>query len=68
MKAAKPLSPHALGALARLGRRPLPCSEINPGVADRLMREGLIEQVELPSPFASHKGKRIGHYQLKAKP
>ena len=38
-----PLSQHALGVLQRLSRYPIPRSEINPGVIDRLSREDLIE-------------------------
>lgn len=61
-----PLSASALGALDELIRvGPLPYGHFNPGVIDRLSRETLIEVVNLPSPFASHKpGTLIRHVKI----
>lgn len=52
----KPLSAHALGVLRSLVEDgPMPRQEINPGVANRFDREKLTEEVQLPSPYQSHK-------------
>jgi len=59
-----PLSEHALAALKRVAREPLPSSEINPGVVNRLLRDSFVEDVRLPSPFKSHKGALISHLQI----
>lgn len=59
-----PLSEHAKAALKLLESGPIPPFEINPGVLNRLQRSGFIEYLQLPSPYASHKGKRINHVQL----
>lgn len=65
-KPLKPLTAHALAELAEIDRAPVPCSAVNPGVADRLKREGLIEVVQKTSPFKIHKGKMCAHWQLTA--
>jgi hypothetical protein len=59
-----PLKPGAIAVLQELTRRPAPCSQINPGVRDRLTRESLVEEIELPSPFAKNKGAPIPHLQI----
>lgn len=59
-----PLTPHALGVLADLAARPLPRQDINAGVVNRFEREGLVVEVELPSPFAAHKGRPIRHLKI----
>lgn len=59
-----PLSKHALDQLASIGRGATPCSDVNPGVIDRLLREALVEIVQLPSPFVWHRGKLINHLQI----
>lgn len=41
-----PLSAHAIGVLRRLARQSMFGCEINPGVRDRLWREGLAEPDE----------------------
>jgi hypothetical protein len=61
-----PLSKHALQELSNLIACPLPTSTVNPGVVDRLTREGLAEVVDLRSPFKTHQGKRIPHLQITA--
>lgn len=56
-----PLSAHALGELRRVVARPVPRSQINAGVIDRLMREDLVVIENLASPFPSHHGRKIAH-------
>jgi len=56
-----PLSPLALATLRRALRAPVPRSEINPGVVDRLHREGLVTVEDFTSPFPSHHGRKIPH-------
>lgn len=43
-----PLRPAALRVLQQLEQRAIPCYQVNPSVVDRLLREGLVEVVELP--------------------
>ncbi|KYK44534.1 hypothetical protein A1D31_14135 [Bradyrhizobium liaoningense] len=59
-----PLSAHAINVLRSLARCPDPAQEINPGVGNRLMRESLVEIVNLPSPYKKHRGAVIPHYQI----
>lgn len=59
-----PLSAHAHGALRTLLHGPRPCSEINPGVVNRLQRGALAEVVELPSPYATGRGRMINHLRI----
>lgn len=54
-----PLTSHALGVLRALLHRPMPMQEINPGVTNRLMREHLIEEESMVSPYQIHKGGNI---------
>lgn len=61
-----PLTPASLNALRELAKGPQPRKEFNPGVANRLLREALVESVDLPSPYASHKGRNTEH--LRATP
>lgn len=56
-----PLSEHAFSVLGSATKAPIPCNQVNPGVIRRLMDEGLAETVNLPSPYATHKGKHISH-------
>ena len=60
------LKPASLAALADVARAPRPRQELNPGVANRLLRGALVESVDLPSPFASHKGRAIEHLRITA--
>ncbi|MEJ6003776.1 hypothetical protein [Paucibacter soli] len=57
----RPLTAFALAQLRGLAQAPKPRQELNPGVANRLLREALVESVDLPSPYASHKGRSIEH-------
>lgn len=59
-----PLTQSAINALRTLRERPFPRQQFNPGVANRLEREDLAIEVSLPSPYATHKGKRIAHLQI----
>lgn len=61
-----PLSAHALEELRSLRNRPRPTQEINSGVVNRFQREDLVEEVQLPSPYASHRGRSIAHLRLTA--
>lgn len=51
----RPLSVHALHALAELNRKSALSSQFNPGVTNRLLSGGLVELQNRPSPFASHR-------------
>lgn len=53
-----PLSEHALGVLMLIKDAPRPSSEFNPGVVNRLMREDLARERELPSPYRNGPRKR----------
>lgn len=59
-----PLSPHALSVLERIRLGPVPYQEINAGVIDRLLREGVVEVVHLPSPYKTVKG-TVRHLRIK---
>lgn len=61
-----PMTPASLDALRDVAANPLPRQELNPGVANRLLREALVESVELPSPYATHKGRNIEHLRVTA--
>lgn len=51
-----PLSAHALEILGRLSRSThMPRQEINPGVANHLEREALVELIDAPSPYRTGK-------------
>lgn len=60
-----PLSAAAIDVLERLKRGPIPAQQINPGVVNRLMREGCVEFADLPSPYPSHRGRRIQHLRIR---
>jgi hypothetical protein len=59
-----PLTPAALDMLAYIARQPIPLQEINPGVRNRFDRELLVDYVELPSPYKTHKGRKITFAQI----
>ena len=59
-----PLSAHAHGELRSLLRGPRPASEINAGVINRLQRGSLAELVQLPSPYATARGRLINHLRI----
>lgn len=51
------LSPTALDALIKIARAPMPRQALNPGVARKLEREGLVESFEASSPYKTVKGR-----------
>lgn len=59
-----PLSKHAIDTLRNLSLAPLPRVGMNPGVVNRLLREALVEEVLLPSPYKLHKGRVITHLRV----
>jgi hypothetical protein len=61
-----PLSEVAKETIRAIRKNPIPCSMVNPGVANRLEREGVLETKQMKSPFKTHKGKLISFYCIKA--
>ena len=62
-----PLSEHAKAELANMqSGGPVPRVAVNPGVANRLLREALVEEAMLPSPFKTHNGRPIAHLRITA--
>lgn len=60
-----PLSGFAFAALEQLaGDKPIPRQEFNAGIADRLERGGLVEQINWPSPYKKHRGGHIPHLRI----
>lgn len=62
----RPLSAHARAELRDIATAPVPACSVNPGVIRRLSVQGLVELVDLPSPFPTHKGRNIQHLQVTA--
>lgn len=60
----RPLSDHARAELKDMRNKPVPRNSVNPGVSARLLRDALVESVQLPSPFKTHKGALIEHLQI----
>lgn len=58
------LSAHAMAVLRDISTAPVPLNAVNPGVANRLEREALVEEVQLRSPFKVHKGGTCAHLQI----
>lgn len=59
-----PLSEHALAELQDIASAPVPRVAVNPGVANRLLSEALVEAVQLPNPFKAHKGGNCEHLRI----
>lgn len=59
-----PLTGHGLAELKRLAKGPVPRQEINPGCANRLLRGKLATVAMLPSPYKTHKGRKLDHLQI----
>lgn len=55
-KAKRPLSAHAIDVLHRVMWKPEPAQEFNSGVVRRLMEDGLVDCVPMPSPYKTRKG------------
>lgn len=51
-----PLKQASIEALNQIARGPAPRQEFNAGVIDRLLREDLIEMLQIPSPYHKPKG------------
>ncbi len=51
-----PLTKHAREVLRGLRDAPVPRQQVNPGVADRLLRGELVEEQMLPSPYKTRRG------------
>jgi hypothetical protein len=47
-----------------MAKEPLPRCGINPGIVNKLLSEGLARSVQLPSPFAAHKGGDCEHLEI----
>lgn len=64
--ATHPLTHYAITALTRLSECPRPRTAFNPGIANRLLRgpTPLAEEVELPSPYPSHKNRKVPHLRI----
>lgn len=61
----RPLSGHGINALRHLKDfGPTPAQRFNPGVVNRLLREGLAAIVRAISPYATHKGRYIEHLKI----
>ena len=60
----RPLTAFAQGELRDLLRGTKPRQEVNPGVVDRLLRGMLVELVDLPSPYKSHRGRDCPHLKI----
>lgn len=61
-----PLSDFALDALRTLARTSRPSQEFNPGVVNKLLREGLVVVQSRPSPYATGRGQPIGFLLITA--
>lgn len=59
-----PLSPHAIAELEDIASAPVVSCGVNPGVIARLLRESLVELVQLPSPFKVDKGGKREHLKI----
>lgn len=62
----RPLSKHAREVLASLGGSGRPSQDINPGVVNKLVSEGLAELYEAPSPYRTKAGTRCTWIRAKA--
>ncbi|MGB5147471.1 MAG: hypothetical protein WBN86_10140 [Porticoccaceae bacterium] len=60
----RPLTAHALAELRDLANKPCPRQAVNPGVANKLLSEGLVESVMLPSPYRTHRGNPLEHLRI----
>lgn len=60
------MTPSIRAALEDLQVRARPAQSFNPGVASKLVRDGLVRSVQLPSPYPTHRGKDIEHLAITA--
>jgi len=61
------LSKLAQSILADIAISPLPCLELNPGLANRLEGGGLVVRVWKHSPYKTHMGKMIDFFVVTTK-
>lgn len=59
-----PLSDHSIGVLRQIAKSPMPTMEVNAGVIGKFCTEHLVDLVQLPSPYKSHKGGECEHAQI----
>lgn len=57
----RPLTEASRLALADIANAARVRQSVNPGVADRLLRGGLVESKQLLSPFKTHRGGLVEH-------
>lgn len=62
--ARRELSGYSFRTLEEIQKAPRPSFSINPGAVAKLLREGLVEIVQLPSPYKMHSGACIGHLKI----
>lgn len=55
-----PLTKTARAVLTTIARAPVPRQDVNPGVANRLEREALVERFDMPSPYRTVPGTVTG--------
>lgn len=61
----KPLSKHAVTELRGIAAAPVPRESVRPkSLANRLLRESLVTEAMLPSPFPTQKGWKIAHLKI----
>lgn len=60
----RPLTEHALSVLQGIAKAPLARLLVNPGVSTRLLRDGLVEDVLMPSPFKLDKRHVRSHLRV----
>lgn len=58
------ISKHSLTVLRTLWAGPVPRNTVNPGVSGMLIRKGLVESVQLVSPYVTHRGRKIEHLRI----
>lgn len=61
-----PLTKHAIAQLHEIYMGPQPRHKVNPGCANRLLREALVESVHLPKLWPLSLGKKIEFLQITA--
>lgn len=59
----KPLTTHGFAMLRRLTEAPVPKREVNPGLFDKLVREGLAKAADHPSQFGI-KGQKTTYLEI----
>jgi len=60
------LTRHALQTLKKIKASPRPLRELGYGLLMRLLSDGLVEQVNIPSPYKINHGRMIQHLRITA--